>query len=521
MASIVERLRSPTHQVFWLIFIYALYLHRVLGMDGFFDTENYHYYLGWMGANFRAYEDGALAQYHTFLNPIADIINYTLFELHPYIGALYHAAILAGCGALVFRILLLVSPDPRSTFYDAIALPGAVIMGLSATMTVTQFGSWGNEHITALFLLASIYCVLLFYTKDQAKHLILAGVFCGIAAALKLTSLPSVLVICLTIALIGRKRFKLVFMAGAATLGAFLVLDAPYMIARAVQTGNPIFPVANGVFASELIIEEQPSFNPLQLEQIWIYLTLPWQWLTTATFSENADTRDGRMLLAFIGIGCTAFAMARGRKQGKHDPFLLLIFMFLATWVCWLLIARIWRYLIVWEMLTGVLFFVGLWRALGDGKTLAKGAAIASAMALLFTTTTYPDWGRRAWTSDFVHSNIPDLKLAETGVTHAYLMERQLSILSEYIAHDGIRLLAAQAHPDFVGDRQFSPLDPVHFGDPIDGDPVFITRAQTDVRELIPSLTERYPYEVYEFVCAESTDTLWLNPFVCRFRPAS
>ncbi len=521
MSSIVERLRSPTHQVFWLIFTYALYLHRVLGMDGFFDTENYHYYLGWMGANFRAYDDGALAQYHTFLNPIADIVNYTLFELHPYIGALYHAAILAGCGVLVLRILLTVSGDLRSPFYDAIALPGAVIMGLTATMTVTQFGSWGNEHITALFLLASIYCLLLFYTTDQARHLILAGVFCGIAAALKLTSLPSVLVICLTIALVGRKRFKLVLLAAAATLGAFLILDAPYMVARAMQTGNPIFPVANGIFASELIVEEQPSFNALALEKLWIYLTLPWQWLTVATFSENANTRDGRILLAFIGIGFTAAAMVRNRKPEPRDPFLLLIFMFLATWICWLLIARIWRYLIVWEMLTGVLFFVGFWRLFGDGKRLVTGAVIAAAATLLFTTTTYPDWGRRAWTSEFVHSNIPDLELAESGVTHAYLMERQLSILSEYIAQDGVRLLAAQAHPDFIGDRQYSPLDPVHFGDPIAGDPVFVTRAKTDVRALIPSLAEHYPYSEYEFVCAESTDTLRLNPFICRFRPAS
>ncbi|QQR52795.1 hypothetical protein IPG36_01585 [bacterium] len=82
----------------WLPFavglVYAVILHLILGMDGLWDTANYHVYIGWAAWQGLGYGAGAVAQYHTYLNPVLDMVNSATWSLHPAVGATVHAAAL-------------------------------------------------------------------------------------------------------------------------------------------------------------------------------------------------------------------------------------------------------------------------------------------------------------------------------------------------------------------------------------------------------------------------------------------
>src|SRR5688572_17634316 len=84
--------------------LYSGFLHYWLGMEAFWDTANYHYFIGWAASVANPYGYGALARENTFLNPLADLFNYLAFNASPYLGAVYHSLFLALAIYLAYKI---------------------------------------------------------------------------------------------------------------------------------------------------------------------------------------------------------------------------------------------------------------------------------------------------------------------------------------------------------------------------------------------------------------------------------
>ncbi len=160
--------------LFFIAFVCSALLQFQIGMDSTWDTLNYHYYLGWLGWNFDFYEKGAVAQYHTFLNPVMDMFNYLFFSLNAYFGLFYHAVFFGLLAVVVFFIAKRIFPVETVNKYLVFIF---IVFSLSGVMTISLLGTMTNEDILAVFILLSLYFLLKSINEHNDYSLLACGLF--------------------------------------------------------------------------------------------------------------------------------------------------------------------------------------------------------------------------------------------------------------------------------------------------------------------------------------------------------
>ncbi|CAI8814399.1 PMT_2 domain-containing protein [Pseudomonas sp. IT-P74] len=500
-------------------FFYAVFLHYTLGMDGFFDTINYHYFIGWAALNFSSYDFGAVAQFHTYLNPLIDIVNYKAFSVHPYVGATFHA-VLFSLAILFCYLLASFSFEVDRYKLSAIA---AVAIGATGAMTVSLFGLFSNEHVTALLVLVALFLVVKNIEVGGGWAFFAAGIFIGFAAGLKLTAFSYVIGLLVTIFVCGKFNLRIIIFACVGAGFGFLLADGLFMILRFESVGNPIFPLANNIFKSPYYASEWKSFGSFEFKQIPYYLSLPYVWLTASDFSEAKELRDGRFLLAYIGLALIVAASLRKRFLTRKQCSIVLFF--LVTWFTWILIFRIYRYLVVLEMLSGVIFLIGVSVFFGQKNFSLKLLSIVAAAWLLYCVTEYPYWGRRAWQDDFYKSDLIDV-IGEDSVDIVFYVDPQLSYLSPQLKSSNIRFASLYSQPWYVIRPYAIPVDPkvveisdkskVYFLQYSKVDP---RDSKVDPRAKISYLNSLFYGDIYS--CKEVHTNIKYSPYLCSFKKLS
>ncbi|MDL2172703.1 MULTISPECIES: hypothetical protein [Stutzerimonas] len=491
---------------------YALLLHHQLGMDAFYDTANYHIYIGWAASRLSSYVYGAVAQYHTYLNPLLDVVNFTLFSLHPLVGATYHALAFALLLCTVFAIanrVTGVGGEERPLLAGA-----AVAIGATAAMTVSLYGSFTNEHLVALVFMPALWLVLCYLDGGPPRCLFLAGLLSGFAVGLKLTAAPLMASLLLSVFIIKPSAIRGWFLAGVFAGVGVLLGDGLFMLLRWDLTGNPIFPLANNIFQSTLYPSQWVSFGEFRMAELPQYLALPFHWLSNGTYSEVDTVRDGRLLLAYSGL----FSFCVGLVLHKQKPTrkeLFLILFFVLSWALWIALFRIYRYLVVLELLSGIIFLLGLNRLL-PGKSITVPAVILPLACLfLYVTTVYPNWGRRPWSSEFSQTDIHE-RLSK-GATVLFA-ENRTSFLAPELHALGVNFGNLLSQPWYDADRQRNPIDPkataIDSGQPL----YFVQYTETDLREHSPTLSAMFGTRL--FVCEDIQTNMNLNPKLCAYLSA-
>lgn len=396
--------------VFFCTIVFSYFLHKHLGMDGSWDTSNYHVYIGWATSNLLGYDFGPAAQYHTYLNPLIDVMNYVTFSIHPFLGAAVHSMFFGMAAYITFKISHFFFSESAT---DRALLITGIVISSTGALTVSLLGFWTNENINAVFILAGLY-FLLRGINDKLFYLIfISGLTFGIALGLKLTSAHYLAGAFITAAISTKFNFKIMAALCAGFLIGFLITDGPFMYLRWEAVANPIFPFANNIFKSPYFPETWKSFSHFELSKIPYYFSLPITWISSGDFSENPTIRDGRFFLAYIGIGLIAMSAAINRKIGKLE--LTLTVFFLASFIAWVLVFRIYRYLIALEMLSGILFVIGLKNAFETKSKFASILIAIGSLVFLWQVTVYPDWGRREWSETFINSNLTKLIRKKEG----------------------------------------------------------------------------------------------------------
>lgn len=497
------------------ILIFSAFLHAKLGMDSFWDTANYHVFLGWSLLELRYGEFGAAAQYHSYLNPLIDGVNYLLFSAHPYLGAAFHSAFYLVFAYVIFKVINeLISQNAK---LSPLAVIGCVV-GITGAMTISLFGSWTNENIVAVPVLIGLYALLRGIKQESLFLFLFAGISFGVAAGLKLTA-AHYIVGAFFACIISSFRLKsvLFFLVGIG-LG-LLLADGYFMYLRWSLTENPVFPLANNIFNSPYYAEGWKSFSKFEPSKILYYLSLPVVWLSSGDFSEASTVRDGRLLLAYFGILLISIDFFISKKIDRQKLALVVFFVF--SFLAWIVAFRIYRYLIVLEALSGVLLVVGLsciFRRASEKKPL-----IVAVMALpfLWHVTYYPDWGRRPWSENFATSNIVDLVSTEKN-SLVLFADQRVSYLAPELDGAGIKFANLYSQQWWDGERGKSAIDPDYSVDPNgfninDFEKVyFLQYSRFDPRARSGYLNGAFPDQYYE--CAEiTTNTLW-NPYLCHFK---
>jgi hypothetical protein len=504
--------------ILFLSLLFSIFVHQQLGMDALWDTANYHVYIGWAASQLIPYEFGAVAQSHTYFNPLIDIVNYAAFSVHPYLGAAVHSLFFSIAVYLIFKIAQVFFKGEST---DNLTLVLGVIISLTGAMTISLFGSWTNENINAVFVLAGLYFLLRGIGSGTLLLIFSAGLTFGFALGLKLTAAHYMVGALFATVVSTRFNLKVTLILGIGILISYLITDGYFMYMRWEKVGNPIFPFANNVFRSPFYPDIWKSFSQFDPTKTLYYLSLPVTWLSSGDFSEANIIRDGRLLLAYIGICLVVLGSAMRRKIGTME--LTLIVFFLASFIAWILAFRIYRYLVVLEMLSGLLFIIGLRELTGPRKKLIASFIAIGALIFLGLVTVYPNWGRREWTDSFSKNNLTELIKEKEG-SLIFFADQRLSYLAPALYEKSISFANLYSQLWWDGRRGSKGEEPDNSLDPTSIDLskfkkiYFLQYSKLDPRANSSYLSTLFSDQYYSCQMA-STNMPW-NPWLCSFKGA-
>jgi hypothetical protein len=380
------------------------------GQDANWDLQNYHFYNPWAFLTGRLDRDIAAAQLQTYLNPLLDVPFYLMVaaDWPPQLVALA-LALPAGLGAWLLwkslRILFRDLAGAQRTFFIALAF----VVGVTATNAVAMTGITMNEWPGAALTMAALWLLLSRIARDALSPaaLLAAGLAAGGAAGLKLTA--ATFAVGLAAALLLRRPLArrggvdAAWFAPGAVAGIALG-GGHWMWTLWTRFDNPLFPYFNDLFRSPWW-PGQPVpgwYGPKSLVD-WLVFPLR-LFAATERFVGEVRFRDWRIPLLYLLVLALAgrwLVRAWRQRGGAPDapamaPDVAATWRFVAvfwavSFVTWLGLHSIYRYLIPLELLSGALMLAAL-RLLVPPRWLPH-AAIAVALAATVSAR-YPDWWR-------------------------------------------------------------------------------------------------------------------------------
>jgi hypothetical protein len=381
-----------------------------LRQDSSWDLLNYHSYNAWAFVHARFGLDWAPAQLQSFYSPLLDLPFYGLVaaDVPPRVIAAW-LALPTGIAWFFFAAIVrrLFAPDRA-------AMAAAVAIGVTAPMAVSLIGTTMNDWFNAAFVMAALWLVVRGDKTPMRRALIAAGALVGAGAGLKLTGAIYAIGLAVAAATIGstwRERLHNMLATSAATAVAFALTGGPWMALMYARYGNPLFPYYNDIFRSpwaDPVSFSATRFGPASLPE---WLVFPYELLWKLEhFVSEPEFRDARPALLYTLAIAVLVARVLARSRAPRDPLPHARFLgvfFLASFLAWAVVYRIFRYLVPLELLGGI-FIVYLLRELVPRRRLTL--ALAVAFALVAVTAKFPTWWRQRFEEHFLAVALPPVK---------------------------------------------------------------------------------------------------------------
>ncbi|NVE01510.1 glycosyltransferase 87 family protein [Massilia sp. BJB1822] len=403
-------------------------LSLAMGQDDGWDMRNYHLYNVYALLNGRVGGDISAAGFQSYFNPTLDIPYYLLTQWLPAPLAGFAFGVLHG---LNFLLVLGIARQLLSR--EAVGRPRLALLlamaGMLGAGFLSELGNSMGDNMTALLVLAAVYLLLrgwdaLAAADGRAVRLALfSGLLMGFGAGLKLTNATYALALCLAFIAIPTafwRRVRLAFVFGLGVLAGMAATAGWWMFKMWQLFGNPLYPQFNNIFHSPLAMEGgvlDTGYVPKNLGE-----ALLWPFIFTAHVSRVAEVPLKQLIwpivyLLFIGFaGVWLYQRLRRQHQprplGSRAAFVLLFFAL--SYLFWLKLFGIYRYLIPIELLAPVATWLLLQR-LFTGQVARRWAtgllAIASLAVLPFVT-----WGHAGWAGRAFSAQVPAIAKPETAL---------------------------------------------------------------------------------------------------------
>lgn len=397
-----------------------------LGQDANWDLRNYHLYIPYAFLHGRSGWDVAPAQVANFYNPLLYVpFYYAVTVLPPKLFA-FLIGFLQGLNGLMIggiaRQLVGRSENPP----PKITLLLIVLLGMTGAGFVSEIGTSFADTILSLLVLGSLWLNLISLARHSEgqtplpwKRLLLSGLLMGLAAGLKQPTVIYAVGLCMAFLFVAR-RFALgvsmAFVFGLGVLFGLGITGGFWMVELWSRYGNPLFPYFNDLFQSPWAMTgtyRDARFLPkTPLEALIFPLYFAFAPLKTGEIAF----RDFRLpLLYVLSMGYGFFLLYRrlarkapAEKSAPGGNARYLFIFGLISFLLWLKLFAIYRYLIILEMLAPL----GIWwivnRLFGNRPFFYKGAL---ACVLLFLAGTQPGtWERVPWGSDYFGVSAPRLE---------------------------------------------------------------------------------------------------------------
>ena len=382
-------------------------------LDVNWDLKNYHFYNAYAFLNGRLGWDIAPAQLQTYYNPLLDLPFYFLVaEIpSPRIIAFVMASTTGVAAFALLRMLLVLFPKGTRGRILWIALAFAV--GVTGSMGRSVIGATMNEWPPAMMLMVSLAILVASIAKRGSPSLPalgIAGVITGIAVGLKLTYGVFGMGLIAAAAASGtlRERVRHVIAMAVFLFAGFMLSYGLWGAILYDQFANPFFPHFNGIFKSpwwEPVDYFDRNYGPRDVMQALffpIYLALDYKLVSEVSF------RDWRLATLFVVAILAALKyFVEGRRDRLAPAWKFLAVFTLFSYLLWLKLFGIYRYLVPLEMLSGPLI-VGCMLYLVRGLN-ARRVSIALLAILLIGTTREASWGRLDFRGAYFDVGVPEV----------------------------------------------------------------------------------------------------------------
>lgn len=400
-----------------------------LGQDGNWDLRNYHWYNAMAFLEGRELvQDVAPAQVATFYNPTLDIPVYWLAQALPGRAVSFILSWVQGLNLLpltgiAWLLLPVLGGRARALGSVALALvcfAGAGQMGL--------LGTTFYDNVISLFVLGSAWLVMARaddvwagVPKVAFPIVFIAGLLVGSAVGLKQPTLPYAVGLCFAfLAVAGTfwRRMFLSFFFGIGVIAGMALFSGHWMWHLWSTYQNPLFPYFNDFFKSPWGVPEAYRDDKFLPHGLWNSLIFPYTWLMDPKKVGEIIFTDLRVPVMVVVLMLTPFLALAGRFMGKRDaaqqdvmvPFRPALYLLVAgglTYLAWLKLFAIYRYLIPLEMMAPLLVVAAI--ALWPLPRRAKGVVVLALLALVTVTARPGTWARVPFADKFVEVSIPDL----------------------------------------------------------------------------------------------------------------
>jgi len=362
-----------------------------LGKDQSWDFHNYHWYIPYAFLNGRLGFDISVAHQATYYNPLLDVPFYLLATHAPSWVALGTLGAVQGANVVPLYLMArsVLTIEPRR-------LTAAILTLLCMTggLTISLSGTTYYDTVMSLFVLGALALVIVWRETLRDGTLArgamiagTAGLLIGSAVGLKLPEAPFALGLAAALLLLPGDLKHRASRLGAATLGGVLgiaIFAGFWYVKMAHLTGNPLFPYFNQYFHSPLALTasyRDVRFLPHDLYHALIFpllFSIDWRVADDLPFQ---DIRVGLAYVLLIASVPVWLIAKRARDPLVAPEAAVALFGFAAvSYIAWLSIFAIYRYIVLLEMLAPLLIAaaIGLW------PIPARARLITAAALLLF-----------------------------------------------------------------------------------------------------------------------------------------
>lgn len=397
--------------VAWSLLVVAL------GKDMSWDFRNYHWYIPYAFLNGRDGFDVAVAHQATYYNPFLDIPFYLLAtHTHSWMALAVMGAAQGLNIVPVYLIARSILDVPEKRLVSAIV----ALFCVGGSLTVGLAGATYYDNVLSVVVLSGLAAVICNHETLRSGALFRGALICGLAGfaigsavGLKLPEAPFALGFAAALLVLpGDARHRGTRLAAGAIGGVLgTAAFAAYWTLHLYQTtGNPLFPYFNQYFHSPLALHasyRDVRFIPHRLVKRLLFpilFSIDWH------VADDLPFQDIRVGDAYV-LGLLTIPIVIWRRP--RDPLTHVspagaLFAFAAvSYLAWLLMFGIYRYIITLEILSPLLIVsaVGLWPISRHARLVTLGV-----IGLLILATTRYEFLTHAPLGDpYVQADVPPI----------------------------------------------------------------------------------------------------------------
>jgi hypothetical protein len=396
-------------------------LALLLGQDANWDLRNYHLYNPFAFLHHRLDFDMVPAQVANFYNPLLHIPFYwAVMALPPMVTGFLIGAV----QGLNFPILVGIG---RSVMGQEREHPHwhyylAALIGLLGAGTLAELGATFGDNLISLPLLGGMWLLLANFQglrQDKTARILLivagAGILTGMAAGLKQPSATFAVGWCaafLVLPVALSRRILLAFCFGIGVLAGIAITGGFWMHELWVHYGNPLFPYFNDFFRSPMGAAAPYRDVHFLPPSLWESIFLPFLMVLNPFRVGEIEFRDLRFVLLILALMTTAIRALRRNNADSRPPLthhkgFFLLTAIVVSYLVWLKLFAIYRYLLPLEMLAPVAIWLLIDRL--PFRLPARQLAIWACLILWLVTLKPGNWGRVPWSSDYFGVTPPPL----------------------------------------------------------------------------------------------------------------